>query len=73
MSIISKQALNYVAARDDMKLREDAARTDAILRTMNKESEALKDARLKLSAARATMIFAIALNFYAAAKGWGVL
>jgi hypothetical protein len=73
MSAIHNQAFNYLDAKDRMKQAEDKARTSAILRAMNAENEEMQALRLKLAVSRVTLLLAIAANFYAAAKGWGVL
>jgi hypothetical protein len=73
MSTIHPQAESYWAAREREKKREESARNAAILRAMAAESEQHKITRLKLAASRATLFVAILANFYAAAKGWGLL
>jgi hypothetical protein len=73
MSTIHPQAESYWTAKEQEKKREDAARNAAILRAINAESEKSQEMRLRNSALRATLLVAIALNFYAAAKGWGLM
>jgi hypothetical protein len=73
MSAIHDQAFNYLNAKDRLKKREDAARNAAILRALNAESKKAQEMRARNTALRMTMIVAIAFNFYAAAKGWGIL
>jgi hypothetical protein len=68
---ISEQAINFVNAKERMKQREDDARNAAILRGINNDK--IEELKLKLLASRITLLVAIAINFYAAAKGWGIL
>lgn len=73
MNIIHDQAYKYLNAKDRLKKQEDAARNAAILRAMNAESAREQEMRTRNTALRVTLLVAIAFNFYAAAKGWGLM
>jgi len=73
MNAIHEKAEQYWAAKEQEKQRQEKARNAAILRAMNAECEKYHTTLIRLSAARATLIAAIAFNAYVAAKGWGLL
>jgi len=73
MNAIHEKAEQYWAAKEQEKQRQEKARNAAILRAMNAESEKYQTTLIKLTAARMTLIAAIAFNVYAAANGWGLL
>jgi hypothetical protein len=73
MNIIHDQAFNYLNAKDRMKQSEEKARTAAIIRAINEECKKAQEMRFRNTALRITLLVAIGVNFYAAAKGWGIL
>jgi hypothetical protein len=73
MNIIHDQAYNYLNAKDRLKKQEDAARNAAILRVLNAESQKAQEMQIRNTALRVTLLVAVAFNFYAAAKGWGLM
>jgi hypothetical protein len=73
MNIIHDQAYNHLNAKDRLKKQEDAARNAAILRVLNAESQKAQEMQTRNAALRVTLLVAVAFNFYAAAKGWGLM
>lgn len=73
MSIIDSRAEAYWAAKEREKKKESVARLEAFARTMNSNNEVVQEMRERNFILRTALFAAIAFNFYAAAKGWGLL
>lgn len=69
----TNESEKYWNAKEHEKDRERSARNAAIIRSMNEQDDLIHEMRVKLNISRATLLVAIAVNFYIAAQHAGVL